>query len=831
MTVRSGAQFLCAKKVEMAGITAAGGAGEEPFESLVVERGAIRAIPSSTIERAEKEGGYLGKGGTGSAKWILVRGRQMVYKAGPPGNVVNEYIAYQLLAVLGARVPASYLVVNVPAGNIPMAVLTEYLPGAITAKEFFERVGIGKRTELKLAIQSEFLYHALLINWDAKNWENHMVVPLPKRGENEEVEYDIYHPYSIDPGGALFYKAMGDPKRKSDLSPYEIPEFTQMPAMSPKTQGKFYAELVDPGALHATVCRRAATINDDEVNATVESLRPLFGFLPKGADLPTLISFRLAYLRAFCAGAIIPSRINVLAAHSEYLGLNKPMSTEGVIEPMEQSIARIRYGAKVASLAEEAKEGVRMRGKRNVLEPTANLTNENFSNFQVHTLPVIRERRHAGVDKYGVEYNSNTESNNSFDNANWEPPGLYPVHRYTIKPSASEKVRQSVLAAYEDPEIDAWLREQVAFINELSSREQDILKSYTRNGDVLVNNYLRGTLYEDSRDLVAASLRIPVDMYDRPIALGYSVLDQLSSILKRKDIVVFGRLKKKDDFLLYSGELNTFEMREFMMANLDYFGQAIHLGPLIEQYRRELTAILEKAPRPPHAFRVYRGLNSESHLTSLTFRNVDFLSTSMSPEWATLLFTRTLDGALVSRKHRCCMYELNVDPDVPCLYMQSLSQYPDEYEMLIAPGMTVSMEPTARLKSVIEREGTTLTMEALKTQLRKHASKIAVVEGTVQKAKPVATRKGGIQVEEEGSFEEMATKMVHTRKNTRKAAKKHAAVEERFAQQKPRGEIKGRDRTRRVNVNWKLNRNRSKRASRNATNYSNTAWSNPSNST
>jgi hypothetical protein len=821
----------------MAVVTAAGGAGEEPFESLVVERGAIRAIPYSIIEHAEKEGGYFEKeGGVSSAKWILVRGRQMVYKAGPPGNVVNEYISYQLLGVLGARVPASYLVINVPAGNIPMAVMTEYLPGAITAKKFYESMGVGKRTELRLAIQSEFLYHALLINWDAKNWENHMVVPLSK-GADGEVTYDIHHPYSIDPGGALFYRAMGDPKRKSDLLPFEIPEFTRMPAMSPKTQGKFYTELVDPRALHANVCRRAATIDDAAVMATVESLRPLFGFLPKDADLPTLIKFRLAFLRIFCTEAVAPSRINIFAAQGEHLGLNGPLP-EGVVEPFEQTIARIRYGAKVASLAEEAKEGVRMRGKREVLEPTENLINENFNNFQVHNLPVIRERRHAGVNKYGFEYNSNSNSENNYnnDNENWEPPGLYPVHRYTIKPPASEKVRQSVLAAQEDPEIDAWLREQVAFIHELSWREQDILKSYTRNGDVLVNNYLRGTLYDDSRDLVEASLRVSHYGDDRPVALGYSVLDQLSSIVKRKDIVVYAGLEKKDDFITTTtGHLNMFAMRDFMMANLDYFGQAIHLGPLIEQYQRELTAILEKAPRPPHAFWVYRGLKSESHLTSLTFRNVDFLSTSMSPEWAAALFTRAINDerALVSRKYRCCMYELKVRPDVPCLYMQSLSQYPDEYEMLIAPGMTVSLEPTARLKSIIEREGTTLTIEALKAQLRKHASKIAVVEGTIQKAKPVATRKGGIQVEEKGSFEKMATKMVHTRKNTRKAAKRDAAVEERFVTQKPRGELKGRNRTRRVNVNWKLNRNKSKRRQRNnlAANYSNTAWSKPSNST
>lgn len=802
----------------MAAVEPAGGAGEESLNSVVVVKGQIRAIPYSVIERAVKAGVGVGKGATG-ARQIVVRGKPMIYKSGPPGIVANEYIAYQLFAAMGARVPASYLVVNVEAGGIPMAVMTELLEGAITAKDAYRALRTGKRTELKLAIQDEFVYHALLLNWDAKNWENHMI--LPSSGA-EGVGFDIYNPYVVDPGGALFYRAMGEPKRAADLSPFEIQELTIMPALSVETRGKFYDDLRDPGALRTVVCRKAALIDDATVMATVEGLRPLFGYLPRGADLPGLIAGRLNYLRKFCAGEIDPVEINRSALFGEAYGihsgkgsLRNPLTGMPEEETAATNIVRRRYTAKVRGLEEEATEGLRMRGKRAVMPVTA-LEPGNLEDwFRLYNRPVVRERRHAGVDKYGFEYNSNSNSNSGNGNGNGsensEKRGVYPKPHVTVRLNRSadaERVRHAVLAAREDPAIDAWLRAQVAFIKGLSVRDYNILSSYTRNGDVMVNNYLRGTLREDSADLILASLEVTPQNPVRPVALAYSIYDQFPALTRDGRLQLFKGAELQAGLLGEDGELDMELMRAFVGENIDYFGRTANLGPLIEQYRRDLVAIIERAPRPPHAFTVFRGINSEAHLSSLSFRNVDFLSTSISPEWAVRTFTREIKEptGMVSRTYRCCVYELEVRPDVPCIYMQFVSEFPDEYEVLIAPGMSVSLEPTVRLKMVLDHIGGTLEMADLRrifhVDSRRH-TKVAVVEGEVRRpAGGPSAVTTPIPLEEEGSFEGMVFS-----KGVRRVS---SAMAERFVEAKPRSQMVGRNRTRRFRTAWKMTANRNK---------------------
>ena len=796
--------------------TAAGGAGEpnsplDPLAGILQVKGALRLIPYNVIKEDVKAAKPIGAGSTG-ALLINVRGRPMVYKFGPPGNIANEYIAYQLFEAMGARVPTSYLVVTLfekGDGFIPNAVLTEYLTGGVTIREAFEDglptkegerrvVRVGERASLLYSIQSEFLYHALLANWDAKNWENHMIVP-----EKDGDRFDVDHPYVLDPGGALFYRATGEPKMRGDLSTAEITEFYTMPLVSYDTFGQFYYKLTNNKTLFGVVCRKAASIDDAKLMKVVEEMRPLFGFLPKDADLPGFIAGRLAYLRAYCEAKISLTDVRLRAENAEFYGLHLPVADTSSLS-RETALARQRYASKVDAIREETTRGLRMRGKREIVIPPP-IEPENYERFHVYNRPVPRVRRHAGVDKYGFEYNSNSDSFNSNNTENSTRHDVYPKPALTMSIDRSkdaQRVRHAILAPREDPAIDAWLREQVAFIKELPTRDYNILTSYTRNGDVLVNSYLRGTLRTNTTELIRASLEVSDDYPSRPVALAYSLYDQFPELTRTGRLTLLEGVKTKADLLDEEGDINMELVRDLMTANLAYFGNAANLGTLLEQYRRDLVSILERAPRAPHAFTVFRGLQSESHARDLEFRNIDFLSTSMSPEYAAKLFTRKITDKvadLVPQTYRCCMYELEVRPDVPCLYMQFVSQYPNEYEILIAPGMAVTLEPTVYLKLLFE--GERLIMRNLRDIFRhdslRHHTKIAVVEGNVRKLPPRKATSAAAIFNEEGSFEDLGT--IHKSKKNNN---------EYYASVKPRSQMVGRNRIRRRSKKPSWNRNK-----------------------
>ena len=140
--------------------------------------------------------------------------------------------------------------------------------------------------------------------------------------------------------------------------------------------------------------------------------------------------------------------------------------------------------------------------------------------------------------------------------------------------------------------------------------------------------------------------------------------------------------------------------------------------------------------------------------------------------------------------------------------MQFVSEFQDEYEVLIARGMSVSLEPTVRLKMMVGHEGGSLSMAILRRLLSpesKRHTKVAVVEGDVRRPAGVPGRgaTSAAAVDSEGSFEGMVAK--HGRRIS-------SGLGERFAEAKPRGLVVGRNRTRRRSAG--LRRKARRRASR-----------------
>ena len=139
--------------------------------------------------------------------------------------------------------------------------------------------------------------------------------------------------------------------------------------------------------------------------------------------------------------------------------------------------------------------------------------------------------------------------------------------------------------------------------------------------------------------------------------------------------------------------------------------------------------------------------------------------------------------------------------------MQSVSQYPDEYEILMAPGMVITLDNKVYLKRFIDKDSGSYTAEELQSLLTSKVvdTTVAVVEGSVKPGTiSGAASTTDTRIEEIGSFENIiARRQIKKIKNPRLNI-------ERFASQKPRSQVIGKNRTRKMTAAWKLTNNRKK---------------------
>lgn len=713
------------------------------LESLVINE-KIKMIPYSSIASAVKLGKPLGKGSTGAMKLIIGK-RSFLYKSGTPGHVTNEFIAYVLFEAAGARVPPYYLVINVEAGGIPQGILTYFYENSVSIAEAYqygipliaktngngdevvERMSVtpDMKAIINASLQEQMVIHALFLNWDAKNWENFLI-------QTKNGKVDFSNPITIDLGGALYYRAGGELKSKRSLLTEEIQELHSIPEFSHETKGKFFVNLQEPIKLKQMVCDwTTAHIHSEEIMRVVEALKPLFGFLPRGSDLPGLVAGRLNALQEYCKGSVTPYSVGYSLITGSYR--TKP-------ESRESEIIRKRLATIQESLVEEATVPFLYHGKREIV-PAGMFTPDVIKSYMqfIPTNPATEKKLklvEMNEDGYPI-YETNSENGDEE-----ERNSLLPQPRYTLSIRAPESVQHSILSMREDPNMTTWLKKQIEYVEKLSRRERDILTSYTRHGDVLVNNYLRGTLEPDCSDLIRKTLEVTTDFYQRPVALAYSIYDQFSTLTRQvKTLRLPPDVKFAKDLLDVKGELNMDTIRAIIDYNMDYFGRTINILPLIEQFRRNLVEIIEKAPRAIQPFRVFRGIATESHIPELSYKTRDFFSTTISPDDAVMSFTKEYshrNNFHISRSYRCCIYEFAVRADVPCIYMEGISQYRGEYEILIVPNITVMLDNKVYIKRMIEAiKGLPESLEDLAERMSGETRHVlvSVVEGKIHPPK------------------------------------------------------------------------------------------------
>lgn len=301
------------------------------------------------------------------------------------------------------------------------------------------------------------------------------------------------------------------------------------------------------------------------------------------------------------------------------------------------------------------------------------------------TRPYAELVRAASEDIYNEEdkYNNNT---GALLARHFPDPAVKVVAGKDLK---ALELRRGLFVPLDISGLRGWLDRQKAYFEGLSIREKDIINSYTSHGDRLVNAYCRGSV-GDVRDLVLAM------SVNESVPLAHSFYDQFHLIQRKfpKDVI-----HKKDYYKYEDGILDMVKIGNFFASQISFFGNAANIATLLEQYKQDLLKIIDGAPRLTSDLVVYRGIQSEAHLTDSDYKNIDFLSTTLDPA-SVLPFTTTFEdkSGETRAKFHCCVYEMTLHKSVPCIYMQFISEFSDEFEVLVPPGMNISLGKEVQVK-------------------------------------------------------------------------------------------------------------------------------------
>lgn len=234
-----------------------------------------------------------------------------------------------------------------------------------------------------------------------------------------------------------------------------------------------------------------------------------------------------------------------------------------------------------------------------------------------------------------------------------------------------------------------WVRLQKEYILGLSNRDKQILAFYTHNGDVLINNFLRGSL-TDLAELLIKNKK-------STIIIGYFLFDQYDEYKERIILPPDRNL-----LLTPEGNINEIVWDKIVGDNIGFMRVPANVSSLLIQLKDELSRIIEHSPRLINPLIVYRGIKDETHLSGLDFVNNEFISTSVLINSA-LQFADQIHH-ITGNTHVSYyygVYEITLGPTIPCIYMESITMHEYEYEILLPPGLLFKTDSKIFYKKLV----------------------------------------------------------------------------------------------------------------------------------
>jgi hypothetical protein len=204
------------------------------------------------------------------------------------------------------------------------------------------------------------------------------------------------------------------------------------------------------------------------------------------------------------------------------------------------------------------------------------------------------------------------------------------------------------------------------YLHSLTNRELFILASYTHTGDKLINKYI---LFESNKDKYGLIDYVKSWNSDK---MFLTVIDHLLGIPAFVNPLFF-QLKKRMPSLTFRQILRFIytEPRDEKFINM--------IIDCISEYAMEFKNIVNKAPKLTDELIVYRGVETQYYSTDgKNFESATYISTSIDPN-VSIRFSKATTG--------CCVKKMILKPGTRAIFMQPISRYKQEAEVLI-PAMT-----------------------------------------------------------------------------------------------------------------------------------------------
>jgi len=249
-------------------------------------------------------------------------------------------------------------------------------------------------------------------------------------------------------------------------------------------------------------------------------------------------------------------------------------------------------------------------------------------------------------------------------------------------------IRKRHVIPYHNPYLNEWRVQQTSYISTLTDKDKIIITNYSYKTDNLINNFVRNK--SDGLKREYYNLHGPFasksKMYFPFIVQLFDKYDTVLSGLGTKSKYV---KESSIDYNNFNDDVVKYWEDKKLILD-DSILESIAL-----KYIDDLIRIITNSPKLTQNIFVYRGTKTMEYVTTNTFDTKDFLSTSLLPKIA-LGFT----GENTNTRIHCCLYEFEVMPYTPCLYLSSVSRVSHEEEILFPPEIKIQIEKDMYIKKM-----------------------------------------------------------------------------------------------------------------------------------
>ena len=252
-----------------------------------------------------------------------------------------------------------------------------------------------------------------------------------------------------------------------------------------------------------------------------------------------------------------------------------------------------------------------------------------------------------------------------------EPDKVTPKYVWLPRPGTKESPLSRCV--HQDADLDmGWFKEQLAFLKSLTPADRDLLRSYSRTGDEVINTVLQGGTLETAKPMlleVLKKLKRPVKA--KPVV---EVIDASGD--RRLRSVPIGEVVRP--YNLFSSK----PLSEINESNIVEVAQ---------DYVRRFIAVFERVPVLTKPLRVFRGVIPPP-CQRRVFPLRGFSSTTYDPFSASLnTFTEDM----------CCVMDIVLEPGVRALWIEPISHFEMEREVLVDSRSVTTEIPKDPIRSTI----------------------------------------------------------------------------------------------------------------------------------